>query len=179
MGISGESGCGKTTLLELISGQRQPISGQIRHYGQAIENQRKCGFVFADENHLSGSLSFFIAGSGQCDNDRLKQVLQICELEERLGFFALEESKVDLASQGLSVGEIQRLCLAQALYHSFECVIFDEAFSHISLEQSQRILHRLRALETTLILATHRPEILSLCDKVYTLSEGSLGPYEA
>ncbi|MCT7374675.1 hypothetical protein [Chelativorans salis] len=61
-------------------------------------------------------------------------------------------------------GEIQRLLLAQALYHSNEVRFFDEAFTHLSAEQSARIMENLRHDGLTMVLATHRPEIVALCD---------------
>jgi ATP-binding cassette subfamily B protein RaxB len=176
IGLSGNSGTGKTTFLEVLSGQRMLTTGTIKFNGEAVDGSAPCGFVFADEDFLSGDLLSFIAGCEVPDVERISNVLAICELEERLGFFSDGSADVNLAEQGLSRGEIQRLSLAQALYRSTDCVLFDEAFSHVSNAQAARIVLRLRGMGTTMVFATHRPDVLALCDKVYVMDDCELNP---
>lgn len=163
--LTGDSGCGKTTLMEVLSGQRPPTGGAVFFENEALEGPAPCGFVFADEDFLQDALIPFIGGSGNVDQARVLSVLALVELDTRLGFFVAGDGLECLAEQGLSRGEIQRLSLAQALYRSTDCVFFDEAFSHLSLAQSRRIVDRLRDEGVTVILASHRPEIQALCDR--------------
>lgn len=168
--ILGESGAGKSTLLDLLAGLRRPIAGGVYFEGIAVKGPVPAGFVVADDEFVEGPLAAFVASGREIDIPRLTYVLKFVELWDRLGFFVEGDGSEHLEKQGLSRGEIQRLMLAQALYRSGECLIFDEAFTHLSLEQSVRILQRLRDLGTTVIMATHRPEIQSLCDRTISLS---------
>lgn len=169
--LVGDSGSGKTTLMELLSGQRAPTAGQVTYATQLVTCPLPCGFVFADDEFIAGTLTGFICASDLPNKDRLEHVLQLVELWDRLGFFVHGNKTAELQSQELSRGEMQRLMLAQALYHGNNCLFFDEAFSHLSLEQSQRIVERLRESGTTVILASHRPEILALCDRHLRLAK--------
>jgi ABC-type bacteriocin/lantibiotic exporter with double-glycine peptidase domain len=169
VGIVGQSGSGKTTLLELLSGQRPLTTGRIYFDGQLLTGPAPAGFVFADDEFVEGSLNDFLTGGKKADCERILKALRMAELEDRLGLFVDGDARERLEEQGLSRGEIQRLLLAQALYRSDRCVFFDEAFSHLSAEQSARIIDRLRMAGVTLVLATHRPEIIALCDRCVTL----------
>ena len=174
VGICGHSGAGKTTLLEALSGQRAIMNGEIWQSGKLVSKSLDCGFVFSDEDFITGELGEFISCGTYYDEVKIMDILNICELDGRLGFFVNGNSDIDMADQAMSQGEIQRLCLARALYRSKECVLFDEAFSHVSANQASRILMNLRKSGTTLVLCTHRTDILAQCDAVYTLASGQL-----
>jgi len=174
--IRGESGAGKSTLLDLLAGLRRPIGGGLYFEGSVVDGPINAGFVVADDEFIEGSLTNFIANGREFDSARVTYVLRFVELWDRLGFFVGGDGTERLEKQGLSRGEIQRLMLAQAIYRSGECLIFDEAFTHLSLDQSVRILQRLRELGTTVIMATHRPEIQALCDRTISLTPQANGP---
>lgn len=167
--IAGQSGAGKSTLLDLIAGLRRPVGGQICFNGELLKGPAPAGLVVADDQFIIGPLGSFVANGEDVDPERLTYVLKFVELWDRLGFFVEGDGKERLEEQGLSRGEVQRLILAQALYRSDECLLFDEAFTHLSLEQSVRILERLRRSGTTVLMATHRPEIQALCDRTILL----------
>ncbi|MDE1461797.1 peptidase domain-containing ABC transporter [Spartinivicinus poritis] len=168
--LVGDSGCGKTTCLEVLTGQRIVTTGQVKFLGIPVSGRVPCGYVFADDEFLTGSVTSFITSYGKANKDKVLSILKLVELERRLGFYVDENHPYILSKHDLSRGEIQRLMLAMALYRSQDCIVFDEAFSHIGLEQSQRIIERLKKLGTTLVMATHRPEIQELSDKTYQMS---------
>jgi len=163
--IVGPSGAGKTTFLEVLGGVRRPIAGAIRYCGAELRAMAPCGFVFSDDVFVEGDLVSFLCGQNDRDHARAERILQTVEMWSRLGFFINGSGAEKLEEEGLSRGEVQRLLLAQALYRSEECIIFDEAFSHASLAQSKRIIDTLRARRTALIMATHRPDIQALADR--------------
>ena len=175
--LVGASGSGKTTLLEVISGLRPAISGQRLYSGTDWIGPLPCGLVFADDDFVEGSLSQFLAGGAALEVTKSVEILKEVELFDRLGFYIQGDHQERLEGEGLSGGEIQRLMLAQALYHSEDCVFFDEAFSHLSLEQSKRIVNRLRNRGTAMVMASQRPEIQSLSDRCVYLEE-NLAPIE-
>ncbi|NYZ66819.1 ATP-binding cassette domain-containing protein [Endozoicomonas sp. SM1973] len=167
--LVGNSGCGKTTCLEVLTGRRIVTTGQVKFLGVPVSGRVSCGYVFADDEFITGSVTNFVSSYGKANKDKVLNVLKLVELERRLGFYVDENPPYILSKHDLSRGEIQRLMLAMALSRSQDCIIFDEAFSHIGLEQSQRIITRLKKLGTTLIMATHRPEIQKLSDKIYQM----------
>lgn len=167
--LVGDSGCGKTTCLEVLTGQRIPTTGQVSFLEVPITGRIPCGYVFADDEFITGSVTSFVTSYGKVDQSKVLRVLELVELERRLGFYVDKNHPYILSNHDLSRGEVQRLMLAMALYRSQDCIVFDEAFSHIGLEQSQRIIQRLNELGTTLIMATHRPEIQELADGRYQM----------
>ncbi|PVZ72231.1 cysteine peptidase family C39 domain-containing protein [Pelagibaculum spongiae] len=171
-GFSGSSGCGKTTLMEVLSGQRQPVIGQVYFKGSPLHSNAPVGYVFAEED-VSGTLQQYISSGQLVDNEKICWVLKQSELWSRVGFLLQHDKPLLLESLGLSRGEKQRLALARALYFSQECIFFDEAFSHLSLTQSYRIIERLRGQGVALVLATHRHEILKLCDCIIDIEKFS------
>ncbi len=174
--LAGASGAGKTTLLELLAGLRLPLQGGVYLDGRPLDGPAPAGFVFADDEFIHGSLAEFVSNEQGVDTERLIGMLRLTELWDRLGFFVGSDGRERLEEQGLSRGEVQRLLLAQALYKSDECLFFDDAFNHLSLEQSTRILERLRERGMTVVLATHRPEIQALCDRGIMLSPAAPDP---
>lgn len=174
IGICGGSGEGKTTFLETLSGQRTLVKGQIWFGGQLLHDMMPCGFVFSEEDFLSGNLTFFMIDDQPLDLGRLAEVLSICEMKGRVGSTTDDFGVIRLEDQVLSRGEIQRLCLAQALYRSSSFVIIDEAFNHVSASQAKRIINRLKELSVTIIMATHRLDVLAQCDRVFELKDGKL-----
>ena len=168
--LSGASGSGKTTLLYLLAGIRQPQKGQVSYKGQPLEGYAPAGCVLWSEAPIFGSLADFVANGRRADPERLRDVIELTLLSERLGSFVNGDGKELLEKQGLSRGEVQKLMLAQALYYNDKYVIFDDAFNHISLLQSAIILNSIKARGVTMVMSTHRPEIQNLCDSVIVLT---------
>lgn len=162
--LIGQSGGGKTTLLELLSGQRDANGGEIYYRGEKVVGPITAGYVFADDEELHGDLYEYLFAAADNDEKQAREAIAIVELDQRLGFYLDSNVTSTLADMHLSRGEIQRLTLARALCHSDGVLLFDEAFSHISLSQSQRIMTRLKEKGMTIVLASHREEIQALCD---------------
>lgn len=168
--LSGPSGVGKTTLLEILAGIRRPLQGEVYFLGQKLVQPACVGFVFSEDEFVFGSLVDFITNGDDLDRERLIRVLRLSELWERLGFIAEYDRRENLEELNLSRGEVQRLFIAQALYRNERIIFFDEAFSHLSFDQSKRILESLRKIGATLVLSTHRKEIQLLSDRNIVLS---------
>jgi ATP-binding cassette subfamily B protein RaxB len=167
--ITGPSGTGKTTLLEILAGLRVPTEGAVWFRGGHVGPAHELPLIHGDSHFVAGSVADFVAADLPLDRERLSVILKRCELSDRLGFFALSDQREDLATLNLSMGEIQRLHIANALYVHAGCILFDEAFCHLSLAQSRRILSELRREGAAMVLASHRPEIHALCDRVVQL----------
>ena len=167
--IAGQSGAGKTTLLDVLAGIRQPSEGQVYYAGQPLVGFAPVGYVFANDHEVSGSLINFLTNGKPVDLDRVRKVINLSQMQHKVGFFIESNSSENLEELGLSRGEIQRLFLARALYRSMDCILFDEAMDHLSLLECQKILDALRKENVTVIMVTHRLDVQALCDNTILL----------
>jgi len=173
--LEGESGCGKTTFLNLIAGILRPDSGQIVIGGQDIsllpESERdrvranKIGYIFQSFNLLQGYTAIenvelgMHFGSG-VDNDRAHRLLDRVGLSHRTGY----------RPRQLSIGQQQRVAVARALANSPELVLADEPTGNLDHTSAIEALELIRATCTeqgaALLLVSHDREILSRFENV-------------
>jgi molybdate transport system ATP-binding protein len=175
----GESGSGKTTILECIAGLRAPDSGEILLEDRLVfskarridvpPRERRVGYVFQDYAlfpHLSAEENVELAlGRGK----RAKAA----EYLERFGIAGLARRKPGL----LSGGERQRLALARALATEPRLLLLDEPFSALdraTREETYREFLSLRdGLEMSVILVTHsRSEAELLGHRILEVADG-------
>ncbi|MFU8894803.1 MAG: ABC transporter ATP-binding protein [Gammaproteobacteria bacterium] len=184
--LVGRSGSGKSTLLNIIGGLDRPSRGELRIGGQALSElsedglaklrRREIGFVFqffnlvptltALENLL---LPLDLLGVDRDEaQQRAQGWLETVGLPDRGNSFPEE----------MSGGEQQRIALARALIHRPGLVIADEPTGNLDLETAQQVLSLLddlcRREGTTLVMATHSPEVVGVADRVFTIHEGRL-----
>ena len=183
MGISGESGIGKSTLFNLLLGFISPDEGRI-----AIDDilltpavraawHRRVGYVQQEVFILNGTLAENIAlGCGRLDRDRIRKVLkQVC-LEEWVA--GLPQGMDTLLGEGggrLSGGQKQRVGIARALYKEADVLLLDEATSALDNETESAINGMLCGLmreygNLTILTIAHRESSLAYCHRVITLN---------
>ena len=163
--IIGKSGCGKTTLLHLLSGLRSPDEGKIFILDQEITSMkttvldkfrgRNIGMIF-QVPHFVRSLSVLenlMLAQSLAGNKAEKQ--QCHELLEQLGI----KDKFDQYPHQLSVGEQQRVAIARALINQPEIVFADEPTSALDDENTEQVIRLLKTQAeqhgATLIVVTH------------------------
>ena len=184
--LVGRSGSGKSTLLNIIGGLDRPSRGEVRIDGEAMSaltedalarlRRRGIGFVFqffnlvptltALENLL---LPLDLLGVDRAEaHERAQRWLETVGLPDRGDSFPEE----------MSGGEQQRIALARALIHRPGLVIADEPTGNLDLETARQVLGLLddlcRREGTTLVMATHSPEVVGVADRVFTIHEGRL-----
>ena len=74
----------------------------------------------------------------------------------------------------LQLDSRQRLTIARALVRKAPVMLLDEVTSALDLETERQVLQNLMSRGLTCLVATHRPSVLSLCSRVYKVSEGSV-----
>lgn len=154
--LSGPSGCGKTTLLRVLAGLQRPDSGSVE--GMA---PRETVLLFQENRLLPWRRV----------REQITDVLPRPRREEAERWLAL----VELEGEGeswpdqLSGGMQRRLALARALALGGEWTLLDEPFAGVDPERAARILDRIRALNGSVLLASHEEHILSRADRVVTL----------
>ena len=154
--LRGPSGCGKTTLLRVLAGLERPQGGQVRGLapgGTAILFQ---------ENRL-----FPWRTVGQ----HIADVLPRERRGEAARWLALAELEGEEAAYpaSLSGGMGRRLALARCLALGGELYLLDEPFSGVDPERAERIMGRIRALNTPVLLVSHEAAVLALCDRIVEL----------
>ena len=183
LALTGESGCGKTTILRLIAGLEQPEQGTIEIEGQLVSShdhlippqQRAVGLVFQDyalfpHMTVSRNIAYGLRKWSKADSEkRIRQLLQLVNLE------GLEHR---LPHQ-LSGGQQQRVAIARALAPRPKILLLDEPFSNLDtvLKDQVRVelSEILRKSGTTVILVTHDiDDALSMANRIAVLRNGKL-----
>jgi iron(III) transport system ATP-binding protein len=188
--LLGASGCGKTTLLRIISGLETPDSGEI-YFGERCvfshdrginipPEKRGLGFVFQDFAlwpHMTvyENVAFGLRAAKQLkDLDaKVRGALHAVQLDD----FA------DRFPHQLSGGQQQRVAFARAIVIEPECILFDEPLSALDALLREEMRTELRELITrlgiTAVFVTHdQTEAMSMSDKIAVLSGGGIEQYD-
>ena len=184
--IVGESGLGKTTLIDIILGFHLKFTGKISIDGILLNNEnlislrKKIGYVSQDMSltnmSLENNVAFGIKNS-DIDYDMLAQILTVVDLDD---FVASLEHKYEsvLAERGMNIsgGQKQRILLARALYRKPEILILDETTSSFNEELENKIIQNIKEYlpNITVILITHRLSSLKYCNNVIRLSRNKI-----
>ena len=82
------------------------------------------------------------------------------------------ESKIEMGTNSLSGGQLQRIAIIRALFTDANLIILDECFSGLDLKVTKDIFRELRrkSLKSSIIIVTHSKSVLKLCDKTFNLS---------
>ena len=83
-------------------------------------------------------------------------------------------SPIGEGGKGLSEGQAQRIAIARALVRNARVMLLDEVTSALDYDTEQRVLERLMRRGVTCIVATHRPSVLSMCQRAYRVQEGKV-----
>ena len=185
--VMGESGVGKSTLLNLIAGLDTPDSGDILIDGTAMTaldddaatalRREKFGFVFQAFHilpHLTlqqnVALPLLLNGN---NTDRAREMLHAVGLAGRENDFPRQ----------LSGGELQRVAIARALVHRPKLVLADEPTGNLDPETAQEVLKLLRdeikANGASAIMVTHSHAAAAIADRVLLLTRTGLQPATA
>ena len=184
--ILGRSGSGKSTLLNLLGGIDLPSGGDIRFNGQSISTlderrrtlfrREHIGFVFQFFN-LIPTLTVFENLSFTLDLNGVDRARTRHRVEELLAQLGLSD-RGDSFPDRLSGGEQQRIAVARAVAHRPSLVLADEPTGNLDRETEHNVLTLLGAMprrdHTTVIAATHSPEVAARADRIVHLQDGRL-----
>lgn len=184
--FTGHSGCGKSTVLKLMMCLYHADSGEMllrRNDGSYVpptsEWHRLFAYVPQGNQLLSGTIREIIAFSDaerMKDNDAMQRALQIACADE---FASQLENGIDTElgehGTGLSEGQMQRIAIARAIFSDNPILLLDEATSSLDEETEKRLLENIRRMTNkTVIIITHRPKALEICDRAVLFENGGL-----
>jgi len=183
--IKGESGSGKTSLINLISGIYTPESGDYFLNGKKIENNNispltNLGYVTQDTFIFDENIKKNIAiglHNYEIKLDKINDLIKKVELES---FINNLEHGLDtiVGERGarISGGQAQRIGIARALYNDPDILILDEATNSLDKENEFKILKILKKLkdQITIVMISHNPIENIIFDKTYELKNGKL-----
>ena len=183
IGLFGNAGSGKSSLLALISGQYQPTQGQI--FFDDIElKQWPIASIRANSSWVAQNPSLFygslleniIQGCDQINPTQLSKAIKqsgIAQFNNRLEDGL--ESQVGEFGRCLSGGQRQSVVIARALLKNAKIMFLDEPTSAMDEKTERQIMSTLNSIEnTTMFIASHKPAVLSLCDKVLVMENGKI-----
>jgi ABC-type multidrug transport system fused ATPase/permease subunit len=185
IGIVGESGTGKTTLIDTILGLIEPQSGKIFYNGKALADslgdwQANVAYIPQETLIIDSSLAEnIILGKAHegVVGQKLTDALKKSRLETLVRSLPMGvEARLGERGSLISGGQRQRVAIARALYYDRQVLILDEATSALDLKTEREILHELKDLgnSVTVIAVSHRLETLAMCDIVYRVEGARL-----
>lgn len=183
IGILGESGSGKSTFINLISGLIKPTKGKIKINSEDLENTKNnwlscLGYVpqqvtlFNDT--IANNISFFEEKKDNKFQENLESVIKKVNLKDFINSLPEKENtEVGENAAKLSGGQIQRIGISRALFNDPEFIIFDESTNSLDEQNEISIMDFIYSLKNskTVLIISHKKSILEKCDKIYEVKD--------
>ena len=184
MGLIGPSAAGKSSLARAIVGVWPVLAGSIRIDGADLTHWdtdqlgQYIGYLPQDVELFSATVAENIARFQTVDNELVIEAAQMAGVHDMIlsmpnGY----NTQIGDGGQSLSGGQRQRIGLARALYRMPSLVILDEPNASLDADGEAALLgalQRLKAEKRTVILITHKTNILSVMDKILVLAQGQM-----
>ncbi len=182
--VVGQSGSGKSTLAKLLVGFYPPTEGKILVDGYDLSlldkdyYRAQIGYVMQSNLLFSGTVAENIAiGDQNPDRRKIMEVAKLADAHDFINNLPLGyEQMVGERGVGLSGGQMQRLCIARALYRDPRLLIFDEATSALDTHSESNIMSNMRDIlkGRTAIVIAHRLSTIMSADKILVLYNGGI-----
>jgi ATP-binding cassette subfamily B protein/ATP-binding cassette subfamily C protein len=180
--IVGESGGGKSTLVDLIIGINKPSSGVIYIDDMAITNENirawrsKIGYIPQSIYLFDGTVAENVVFGSEQNDERLMEVLQMANIWDFLSQKEGLHTRVGEGGIQLSGGQKQRIGIARALYCDPEVLVLDEATSALDNDTESKIMDEIyRVSENkTLIVIAHRLTTVERCERRIAIENGEI-----
>jgi ATP-binding cassette subfamily B protein len=185
LGIVGLTGSGKSTLIDLLMGLLNPTSGFIEI------NNNKMNILNANQfqsriSHVPQSIYLkdatileniaFSENQSKIDVDRAMKCIEAAQLHEMIKSIPLGLNTT-VGERGIkfSGGELQRIGIARALYKNSSVIVLDEATSALDEETEGLIINLIKEIFVggIIIMISHRPKSLTMCNKIIQIKEHS------
>ena len=180
----GESGTGKSTIIDLIMGLNNPQNGKISIDDNSLENldinsfRKKIGYIPQTGLLFNMSILDNIRWANETASD--EEIREVCKQAFAHDFIKNFEDGYNtvVGERGvrLSGGQLQRISLARALIKDPDILILDEATSALDINSEQYIQNTLKSIYSskTIVAIAHRLSTIQTADKIFVIKNGSL-----
>jgi ATP-binding cassette, subfamily B, bacterial PglK len=185
IGIVGETGSGKTTLINIMLGLLVPTSGKVIINGNAKHNPLRAlrdqvSYIPQEPFITNGTIKANIAlgiNEDLVDSKKIWSLLKILKLDKHINDLP-NGINTTMGERGInfSGGQRQRICIARALYHNRKLLILDESTSALDIHTENEIISELNELRQsmTIVMISHRFNTLKYCNHIYKIDKGRL-----
>jgi ABC-type bacteriocin/lantibiotic exporter with double-glycine peptidase domain len=179
VGISGKSGSGKSTIVNLLTGLIKPSEGKIIIDEKNITDpmdlriyQNFFSITSQDTYLVDGTIkdNIIFGSSEQNSPEKLKFAIKFAQLEAMINESSHGiETYIGSSIKQLSSGQKQRISIARSIYSDRSILIFDEATNALDQENEKIIINNLAKLKSkkTIIIISHNPDNLKICDSIF------------
>jgi len=181
--ILAPSGGGKTTFMRLLLGMLEPDSGSVTlttRTGESVDVNADMRLFFSyvpqGNTILSGSVAenMRMVREDVSDGEIIEALETACawDFVKPVGINA----RMGERGRGISEGQAQRLSIARALVRKSPILLLDEATSALDIELEERVLRNIIKSDPNkvIIVSTHRPSVLRMCDRIYRIADGDI-----
>ena len=178
VGIVGMTGCGKSTLVDILMGLLMPTSGEMKVDNQPINTENKRSWqshissvpqhIYLTDSTLEQNIAFGIA-EGEVDHSRVKKAARLAQISELVeGWESGYQTLVGERGMRISGGQRQRVGIARAFFKQSNVIFLDEATSALDDDTEQAVMKAIHTLdkEITVIIIAHRLTTLKNCDQI-------------
>ena len=185
VGFIGNTGAGKSTLIDIILGLLAPISGSVKVDGVDIQSnlrgwQDRIGYVpqsiFLTDDTIRRNVAFGLSDD-KVEDEVVWRSLRSAQLEEFVKDLPKGlDTQIGEAGVRLSGGQRQRIGIARALYHNPSVLVLDEATSSLDTVTESGFIETVCTLKgsKTLIIVAHRLTTVENCDYLFKIENGKI-----
>lgn len=179
--ILGQSGAGKSTVLNLLGGMDSPTAGAILIDGEDIASMGERALTEYRRNKIGFVFQFYNLVPNLTALENIQLAKEICaeplDAEEILGRVGLSERKNNFPSQ-LSGGEQQRVSIARALAKNPDILLCDEPTGALDSDTGRKVLKLIQEIghemNKTVIVVTHNAALAAMADRVLHMRDGEI-----
>ena len=186
IGIVGETGSGKSTLVDVLMGLLEPTAGALLVDGEPVRGEQLRRWrgaiahvpqtIFLADASIAENIAFGVP-SDQIHPQRLELAAQQAQIASFIATLAKGfDTPVGERGVRLSGGQRQRIGIARSLYKQAPVLVFDEATSALDQKTEQEVMAAIDGLSTelTIVMIAHRLSTLERCDRLVRVSQGRL-----
>ena len=188
IGIIGPTGCGKTTLIDIIIGLLKLKEGKFEIDGITINDnnsrawQSLIGYVpqniYLINDSISANIAFGVEHNN-IDHNTIEKVAKIANIHDFIINDLPQKYETFVGERGLKLsgGQLQRIAIARALYNNPKLLVLDEATSALDDKTEKLVMdavYNLKKQNMTVIMIAHRLSTLSSCDQIFSIDKGKI-----
>ena len=186
VGFIGETGCGKSTLIDIIMGLLSPTEGSLMVDDISVTKKNSRSWqghlahvpqsIYLSDASIEENIAFALPKE-KIDQARVIEAAKKAQIHEMANKSENQyKSSVGESGIRLSGGQKQRVGIARALYKDIDVLIFDEATSALDGKTEQQVMDGIQELNKniTILIIAHRVSTLSECDEIYELKNNGI-----